>query len=211
MSAVVDLLAQLHGLGVTLYVAGEQLRYRAPKGVMTPDLRQALSEQKETALRLLLVREYDRLGAEIDVLTDRAIAARERGDQDEAARINAQCRTLCARYFAVADRLRALPDHAQDDSPETTLQAAESIAEGWSSAAARAAMQQALARIAAEYDRLAPDCPVDGDEMRRAEAVVEAAYHASNWTALEQALDAYERAALATFTAWQCGRGKEVA
>jgi len=49
----VELLAYLRGQGVALWADGDQLRYRAPKGVMTADARQALIRQKKEILGLL--------------------------------------------------------------------------------------------------------------------------------------------------------------
>ena len=48
-----DLLAELSELNVKLWVDGDQLRIRAPKGVLTPEHRNILSEQKENLLHLL--------------------------------------------------------------------------------------------------------------------------------------------------------------
>jgi|GEM_PF-2026210 len=41
-----DLLQRLHDVGVRLTVSGDHLRYRAPVGAMTPELRAALEEWK---------------------------------------------------------------------------------------------------------------------------------------------------------------------
>jgi aspartate racemase len=49
----VELLAYLRGQGVVLWAEGDQLRYRAPKGVLTADARQALTRQKTEILGLL--------------------------------------------------------------------------------------------------------------------------------------------------------------
>ncbi|MDM9582037.1 hypothetical protein [Nostoc sp. GT001] len=47
------LLAELSDRGVKLLVDGEQLRIQAPKGVITPDLRNALANNKVELIRLL--------------------------------------------------------------------------------------------------------------------------------------------------------------
>lgn len=47
------LLARLRALGVDLRADGDALRYRAPAGVLTPELRQELIEHKEELLELL--------------------------------------------------------------------------------------------------------------------------------------------------------------
>jgi hypothetical protein len=48
-----DLLQRLHDAGVELKVDGDRLRYRAPAGALTPELRAALEEWKPD-----LVHEY---------------------------------------------------------------------------------------------------------------------------------------------------------
>jgi hypothetical protein len=47
------LLTQLHAAGVTLWNDAETLRYRAPKGVMTPGLVEGMRQHKEALLTLL--------------------------------------------------------------------------------------------------------------------------------------------------------------
>jgi len=48
-----EVLAVLKSRGVVLEPQGDKLHYRAPKGVLTPDLRQALAENKAEVLTLL--------------------------------------------------------------------------------------------------------------------------------------------------------------
>lgn len=48
-----DLLADLESRGVRLTADGDQLRYHAPKGVITPSLREALAEHKSELLELV--------------------------------------------------------------------------------------------------------------------------------------------------------------
>lgn len=48
-----EVLADLRHRGVELFVAGGTLRYRAPRGVLTPELRAALSAHKAELLSLL--------------------------------------------------------------------------------------------------------------------------------------------------------------
>jgi hypothetical protein len=45
-----DILQAAHDAGVTLTVDGDRLRYRAPAGAITPDLRADLQELKPTVL-----------------------------------------------------------------------------------------------------------------------------------------------------------------
>jgi hypothetical protein len=48
-----DLLAALQEHGVELMAAGDRLRYRAPKGVLTNELRQMMREYKTALLQIL--------------------------------------------------------------------------------------------------------------------------------------------------------------
>ena len=48
-----DLLTELEGLGVVLAADGDRLRYDAPKGVLTPELRQQMAELKAELLGLV--------------------------------------------------------------------------------------------------------------------------------------------------------------
>ena len=48
-----ETLAELRSLGVVLEPAEDKLKYRAPKGVLTPELRQAMTEYKVEILALL--------------------------------------------------------------------------------------------------------------------------------------------------------------
>ncbi len=40
--------------GVTLYLDGDQLRFRGPRGALTPELRQAVAQHRAEVVRLLL-------------------------------------------------------------------------------------------------------------------------------------------------------------
>ncbi len=53
MSALEPLLAELQSLGVQLWLEGERLRYRAPQGVLTPALRDAMGTRKDEILEFL--------------------------------------------------------------------------------------------------------------------------------------------------------------
>ena len=48
-----DLLDRLEGLGVGLTAEGDRLRYRAPRGVLTPELRTQIQEGESELLKLL--------------------------------------------------------------------------------------------------------------------------------------------------------------
>ena len=50
---VTELLAYLRGQGVELWVNGDHLRYRAPKGLLTPALRREMAEHKLEIMALL--------------------------------------------------------------------------------------------------------------------------------------------------------------
>ena len=49
----VEFVSYLQNLGVKLWIDGEQLRYRSPKEVITPELKQSLVERKADILKLL--------------------------------------------------------------------------------------------------------------------------------------------------------------
>ena len=48
-----DLLAHLRSLGIEVWADGDWLRYNAPKGALTPDLRAELTNHKSEILTLL--------------------------------------------------------------------------------------------------------------------------------------------------------------
>ena len=50
---IAELLARLHSLGVKIRAAGGELKLSAPKGVMTPELREELAAHKEEILAVL--------------------------------------------------------------------------------------------------------------------------------------------------------------
>src|SRR5438067_644825 len=50
---VTKLLANLGQLGVKLWVEGGQLRFKAPQGILTPELKAALSAQKTALMEML--------------------------------------------------------------------------------------------------------------------------------------------------------------
>ena len=52
MSAV-ELLTELHSRGIQLEAAGDRLRFDAPKGALTPELRQSMAEHKAELLELV--------------------------------------------------------------------------------------------------------------------------------------------------------------
>lgn len=53
----IELLAQLRGRGVIIEAKGERLRVEAPKGAMTPELREALTAHKLEVLALTTIAE----------------------------------------------------------------------------------------------------------------------------------------------------------
>ncbi len=72
-----DLIQRLHDAGVTLAVDGDRLRYRAPAGAMTDELRAALSELKPD----LVYEFHERAGIlEYDARLPRAEAERRAAD-----------------------------------------------------------------------------------------------------------------------------------
>ena len=56
-----DLLAELKRLNVKLSLAGDKLRLEAPAGVLTPELKEAVSQQKPALVALLEAQEARRL------------------------------------------------------------------------------------------------------------------------------------------------------
>ena len=49
----IEFVSYLQNLGVKLWMEQEQLRYRSPKGVMTPELKQDIVDRKTEILELL--------------------------------------------------------------------------------------------------------------------------------------------------------------
>ena len=60
---VTKLLANLGQLGVKLWVEGEHLRFKAPQGALTPELKAALSAQKSALMEMLRAHSVDRAAA----------------------------------------------------------------------------------------------------------------------------------------------------
>lgn len=54
MRTATEILTELKNLGVDLSVDGSDLRWRAPRGVMRPDLQQSLAEKKAAIMAMLL-------------------------------------------------------------------------------------------------------------------------------------------------------------
>ncbi|PYP88079.1 MAG: non-ribosomal peptide synthetase [Blastocatellia bacterium AA13] len=52
--SVTDLIAELSSLGIRLWVDGDQLRFKAPRGTLTPDLKERLVRGKAELIRFLL-------------------------------------------------------------------------------------------------------------------------------------------------------------
>src|SRR6266849_10357243 len=48
-----DLITSLSQKGITLWAEGAQLRIRAPKGVLTPDVRELITQHKAELLRMV--------------------------------------------------------------------------------------------------------------------------------------------------------------
>ena len=74
--SVEDLMSSLHRLNVELWVDGHRLRYRAPKGILTPVLRSEIAEHKAELLALVQARQLDsasRLPPPFTVSRDRSL------------------------------------------------------------------------------------------------------------------------------------------
>src|SRR5919202_6433691 len=115
-----ELLEALRERGVLLEATGGHLRYR-PASAVPAELREALAVHKPEVLCLLAfqeaVREYELLGAQIDVLTDQAVAARERGDSAEATRLFAEQRRLVQGCYWRARQRGGGPAPADEEEP----------------------------------------------------------------------------------------------
>jgi hypothetical protein len=48
-----DLMDRCRGFGITLYLEGDELRFRGPRGAMTPELRQVVADNKAALVALL--------------------------------------------------------------------------------------------------------------------------------------------------------------
>jgi hypothetical protein len=48
-----DIIAECRTRGISIEVIGERLRCRAPVGILTPELKQALADQKATVMEIL--------------------------------------------------------------------------------------------------------------------------------------------------------------
>ena len=53
MSAAITIVSELRGKGVSIRVEGSDLRLRAPKGVVSPDMLEAIKHQKYEIIRLV--------------------------------------------------------------------------------------------------------------------------------------------------------------
>jgi hypothetical protein len=119
----VELISLLRHRGVQLVVVGENLHY-CPASAVTPELRAELVAHKTEVVRLLRYRaaahEYDYLGAQIDVLIEQAVQAREQGDDERARRLAAEARALVeGPYWRAGQQLAALAD--DEDAPLLSL------------------------------------------------------------------------------------------
>ena len=105
-----DLLDTLEERGITLIPDGTDLRYRGPRGAFTPDLRAAVASHKALLMEWgVTVQAWDRIGTEIDRLTDAAVIARDAGAEDVAGRLFAESRrVLIEQYLPTREQLAAL-------------------------------------------------------------------------------------------------------
>ena len=92
------LLADLRQRGLELRADGEHLRYRAPGGVLTPELRRALVEHKPDLLAELAAEaaraEWERLDDELGEMNQRFFELLEEGERDAAKRLQDELRRL---------------------------------------------------------------------------------------------------------------------
>jgi len=100
MSAAV-LLESLRSRGVILSADGDQIKYRAPRGTMTPDLRQALADRKGELLALLSEQQS---GPKPSLLSQNIITvyAREWPDSCPLCESSVPCRKQAELYRCLA-------------------------------------------------------------------------------------------------------------
>ena len=128
----------LRSRGVELTADGQGIRFRAPKGVLTPEHRAALVERKaEILAELELEAAQAQLGAvkaRLGEMTDRLISLYDAGEQAEAATLHAEIRAVVDREWLPAIKKLALALHrvgrlpAQDEPLIADQLAAE---RGW--------------------------------------------------------------------------------
>ncbi len=110
MSQAVELLELCQHRGVRMELTAElKLRYHAPRGLLTDDLKEQLRECSGEMKQLLAAREYERLRRRLFDVTDQALL-RER-DGDLAARdalLAEQARLIDGPYAVASDRLAEL-------------------------------------------------------------------------------------------------------
>ncbi len=88
-------LERVRAVGVILSADGDKLRYEAPKGILTPDLRQALAHNKQAILEIL---ETDRLADRLVV--QRADCSDPFADFAQAIRNGALQQCQACRHFS---------------------------------------------------------------------------------------------------------------
>ena len=105
-----ELLIELRARGVVIEAAGDRLKVDAPKGVVTPELREALAEHKIEVLALITVTEKEiawRVAAMLPQIPDHGpipfLVARE------AVEPQAGCCLSCGEVLAADDRYRCTP------------------------------------------------------------------------------------------------------
>ena len=143
------LLDDLRRGGVALAAKGDRLSVDAPKGVLTDELRAAITAQKSDLLLLLGAEvaraEWERLDAELGEMTQRLFELWEEGQRDAAKRLEAELRRLVGEAWQPARVRLARLEHqlgrlspadawllvAEDDStgPQNSARAARPVSQ----------------------------------------------------------------------------------
>jgi hypothetical protein len=174
-------LADLRARGVELRADGDLVRYRAPKGTLTPQLRRALADYKAELLAELEAEaargELDRIEAGLAERNGRLLALYRAGDRAAAERLHAEVHETVTlewlpamrRRARAADRAGQLPDAdrflVDDPDVEAAAGGWRRVASGWAETPARARRCVVHAdRALAAGDRLyCPECRVGAD------------------------------------------------
>jgi hypothetical protein len=134
---VEGLLQELRRLGVQLYADGNRLRFRAPPGAYTPELRRLVGEHRQALLALLCAQQEE---------GGRTHCAQRTHSEDVCAQQEEGGRTHCAqrthlwdvaRADSVLAEINALWDRAVAPGGEANTQARQNVAEAYRAAAAR--------------------------------------------------------------------------
>jgi hypothetical protein len=120
----IGLLQTLEEKGVSFTISGERLKVDAPAGVLTPELRDAIADNKTSLMDLVLQRHIDSAQSPTVVMDSASppLADRARWGATldaEITRCRAERDRLAARWNMGFDYLDALAERAGQDAPES--------------------------------------------------------------------------------------------